>query len=146
MAIQVKVYQDKRRNSNHLYYGRAYHVNTINRDQLADRIQANCSVKKSDVVAVLTELVEVMGYELANSNQILLDGFGYFYIGCRTSGAIAKEDWTIQENLKGFRVGFKPTSSRTNGKVTSKTFITGLKAAVIDLAETKKKDDDDDGE
>ena len=144
MAIQVKVYQDKRKNSNHLFYGRAHHLNIINRDQLAERIQANCTVKKSDVVAVLTELVEVMNYELANSNKILLDGFGYFSIGCKTSGALTKEEWTIQDNLKAFRVNFLPTSKRTNGKVTSKTFISGLKATVIDLAEKKKKDEEGD--
>ena len=142
MAIQVSVYQDKRKNSNHLFYGRAYHLNIIDLMALAERIQANCTVKKSDVVAVLTELVEVMNYELANSNKILLDGFGYFSIGCKTSGALTQKEWTIQDNLKGFRVNFLPTSKRTNGKVTSKTFISGLKATVIDLNETKKKDEE----
>ena len=71
-------------------------------------------------------------------------GFGYFSIGCKTSGALTKEEWTIQDNLKAFRVNFLPTSKRTNGKVTSKTFISGLKATVIDLAEKKKKDEEGD--
>lgn len=143
MAIQVNVYQDKRKNGNKLFYGRAYHVNTINREQLAERIQANCTVKRSDVQAVLTELVEVMNYELANSNKVLLDGFGYFSIGCKTSGALTKEEWNVNDNLKGFRVNFLPASKRQNGKVSSKTFISGLKATVIELAEKKKKGDED---
>ncbi|MBQ9236337.1 MAG: HU family DNA-binding protein [Prevotella sp.] len=145
MAIQVKVYQDNRKNSNKLFYGRAYHLNIINRDQLAERIQANCTVKKSDVVAVLTELVEVMNYELANSNKILLDGFGYFSVGVKTSGALDKEEWNVQENLKKFRVNFRPTMKRdaATGKITGKSLGYGYKATIIDLADKKKKQEEE---
>ncbi|MBO7051298.1 MAG: HU family DNA-binding protein [Prevotella sp.] len=144
MAIQVKVYQDTRKNSNKLFYGRAYHLNTIDSDQLAERIQANCTVKKSDVVAVLTELVEVMNYELANSNKIKLDGFGYFSVGVKTSGALAKDEWNVPENLKNFHINFRPTMNRdaATGKITGKSFGFGYKATVIDLADKKKKEEE----
>ena len=79
MAIFINVYQDKRKNSNKLFYGRAMHPQTIDTRALAKRIEKNVSVKESDVYAVLIELAEVMTYELANSNKVQLDRFGYFY-------------------------------------------------------------------
>lgn len=128
MAIQVKIYQDTRSNGNGLFYGRAKHFSTINRAELAKRIQANCTVKHSDVLAVLTELTEVMSYELANGNKILLDDFGYFYIGVKTSGAMTKKEWNVNDNLKAFRCNFLPVGKRDKSGVTSRTFTSGLKA------------------
>ena len=60
MALLYKIVRDNRKDSNNLYYGRAVQINSINMEQLADIIQRNCTVKKSDVLAVLTELVETM--------------------------------------------------------------------------------------
>lgn len=133
MSIKVKAFQDKRKDSNNLWYFRAIHPSTINRDTLADRIQANCTVKRSDVLAVLTELVEVMNYELSNGNKVLLDGFGYFYIGVKSIGSIEKEDLDIEQNIQGFRCGFLPTGTRdTATGITSRTFCSGLKAQRYD--------------
>ena len=60
MAILINVLQDKRRNSNHLWYGRAVQPHTIDTAALAHRIQANVSVKEADVMSVLIELADVL--------------------------------------------------------------------------------------
>ena len=60
MALLYKTYRDNRIDSDHLWYARAIQLNTINTAGLEDIIQRNCSMKRSDVLAVLTELVEVM--------------------------------------------------------------------------------------
>lgn len=138
MAIQVKVHQDTRSNGNGLFYGRAKHFETVNREELAKRIQANCTVKHSDVLAVLTELTEVMTYELAHGNKILLDDFGYFYISVRTSGAMTAKEWNVQDNVKGFRCNFLPVGKRDKSGLTSRTFTAGLKAVKMDVEEKKK--------
>lgn len=124
MAVFVKTYQDNRKNGTKLFYGRAYHPQVINRDKLADRIQRNCSMKKSDVLAVLTELTEVMTDELQNSNTVLLDDFGYFRISVKTVGAMTEEDFNLHENVKGLVVRFRPTAKRSYGNV-SRTFVQG---------------------
>ena len=67
MAVIVDVYQDKRKQSNNLWYGRAWHPGVLDTRALAKRIEQNVSVKESDVYAVLIELANVMTYELANS-------------------------------------------------------------------------------
>ena len=46
MAVFYKLYQDNRRNSNHQgeWYARAVHTGTVDIDDLAEEMQANCTV------------------------------------------------------------------------------------------------------
>ena len=80
MAVIVDVYQYKRKQSNNLWYGRAWHPGILNTRELSKRIEANVSVKESDVYAVLIELANVMSYEIANGNKCLA--------GCSSVGGI----------------------------------------------------------
>ncbi len=113
MAVIIDVRQDKRRNSNHLWYGHVWHPTILDTRALAHRIQANVSVKESDVYAVLIELAEVMTYELANSNKILLDRFGYFYPSLRSSGSLAQAEWNVAENVKDCKIRFTQSFTRS---------------------------------
>ena len=154
MAVLININQDKRRNSNHLWYGRAWHPQIIDTRGLAQRIQANVSVKESDVYAVLIELAEVLGYEIGNGNKCLLDRFGYFYASVRSTGALTKKDWTITDNIKDCKVRFQQSYTRSpenaaQGKssgLSSRALSDGFKFKVVDLAETETEDGDDDGE
>ena len=125
-AIQYVTYQDNRKNGTNLWYGRAVYPSTIDLDAIAERIQQNCSMKKSDVMAVLTELIETMRYELQNSNKVKLDGFGTFYIGLRSKGAIDEKDFNANEYVKGFSVKFLAEGKKQNGKIT-RTFTEGIR-------------------
>ena len=125
-AIQYVTYQDNRKNGTNLWYGRAVYPSTIDLNAIAERIQQNCSMKKSDVMAVLTELIETMRYELQNSNKVKLDGFGTFYIGLRSKGAIDEKDFNANEYVKGFRVKFLAEGKKQNGKIT-RTFTEGIR-------------------
>ena len=142
--IKINVYQDKRRESNNLFYGRTVKLTTVDLEALAERIEANTTAKKADVKAVLTELVEVMNLELANSNQIHLDGFGYFYPSVRTRGAMTKAEWTITDCLKDGKVKFKEETTRmrnpTTGKsqLASRSLSSGWKYGILDLVEKPK--------
>ncbi|MCR5129891.1 MAG: hypothetical protein K6C10_00315 [Prevotella sp.] len=62
MAVKYKLYQDNRTTSTHkgMWYARALVSGIKDTKTLADQIQQNVSVKKSDVLAVLDELVVVM--------------------------------------------------------------------------------------
>lgn len=126
MAVLFSIYRDNRKEGTHRYYGRAVHLNTIGTDQLADRIQANCSMKKSDVLAVINELVEVMTIELQNSNIVRLDGFGAFKINLKTYGADTKDEFKSDTNIKSARVNFLPKGMKTNGVMT-RAFVNGVK-------------------
>ena len=61
MAVNFKIYQSNRKGgTNGKFYARAAHRETINTKDLAEVMQNNSTVKRSDIVAVLTELSEVL--------------------------------------------------------------------------------------
>jgi predicted histone-like DNA-binding protein len=146
MAVLLNVYQDNRKNSNKLFYARTVNASTVDTKALAKRISQNTTVTYADCVAVLYSLVAVMNNELANSNRIHLDGFGIFSVGVKTSGALAREEWNIRENLRGAHMNFQPTRTAdgATGQTTSKSMGFGYKAQVIDVV--PKPTEEEEGE
>ena len=142
MAVLINVRQDNRKNSNKLFYGKVIHPSTVDLNGIAEQITDLCTVTKSDVQVVLTELIEIMNYELANSNKILLDDFGYFSVGIKSSGSLMKDEWNILENLKNFHINFQSTRNTRNAKVTNKALGFGYKYKVLDLVEKPKKEEE----
>ena len=127
MAVLYRIRKDNREGSGNKYYGKAVHLGIVDTDALAEIIQANCTVKKSDVLAVLTELVEVMTQKLQESYSVKLNGFGMFKVGIRTNGADTAEDFT-NANIKGVKVNFLPEGKRAQGSHTmTRTFLGGIK-------------------
>ena len=126
--IQYVIYQDKKKGGTGKYYGRAVQSTTIDTEALAERIQANCTLKKSDVQACLVELAEVLKEELQNGNRVKLDNFGIFWISIKSTGADTAEEYSSTENVTGFRVRFLPQGSKdtASGKIT-RDFLEGLK-------------------
>ena len=120
MPVIVDLYQDNRKNGTNLWYGRSWHPGILDTRALAQRIERNVSVKESDVYAVLIELAAVMSYELQNSNKIHLDRFGYFSIALRSSGAMSKDKWSVDENIKNAKCIFTPEYTRATNATTGR--------------------------
>ena len=108
-------------------FAKAVITNTADLQVLAERIQRNCTAKKSDVLAVLTELVEVMQDELQNGHKVKLDGFGSFKIGIRGTTAESIKDFKVTENVKGLHVNFQPEVHIDTDKKRSQLFLSGCK-------------------
>ena len=64
-----------------LWFGRAVHLETITLKELATTMQENCTVKRSDILAVLAELVDTMKYEMQRGRKVSIDGLGTFRLG-----------------------------------------------------------------
>lgn len=128
MAVNYKIYKSTVNNqTNGKFYARASHRDTVTVKELAQTMQANCTVKYSDIVAVLTELSEVMRAELQRGNRVKLDGIGSFKIGIRSKGAKSIKEFNPQENIIGTRVIFLPecTGSATGKRMN--VMLSGLK-------------------
>ena len=83
MAVIYRTYQDNRQESltQGQWFARAVYTGTINLEQIGEEIQENVSVKYSDVMGVLIELINVMNRHLNASEVVKLNGFGSFKIG-----------------------------------------------------------------
>ena len=88
-----------------------YDQHFIETEQLADFIQTQASVKKSDIKAVLDELGSAMKHFFELGQKVKLDGIGIFKVGFSSIGANNKEDCGAQ-NITTRRVLFQPETIR----------------------------------
>ena len=107
------------------WYPRAVITETIDTDKLAEIMQRNCTVKKADILAVISELIETMADQLQNSKRVKLNGFGAFKIGITGEGADKAADFSVSKNIKGLHVLFQPEVKTDGNGQRQKTFITG---------------------
>ena len=94
------------------YFARAIYDKTfVGTKQLADFIQTQASVKRSDVVAVLVELGAAMKHFFEMGQKVKLEGIGIFKVGFSSIGTDKPEDLGAQ-NITTRRVLFAPESVR----------------------------------
>ena len=124
------------------YFTKAVYDNSfIETEQLAEFIQTQASVKKSDIKAVLDELGGAMKHFFEMGQKIRLDGIGIFKVGFSSIGVIKLEDCGAA-NITTRRVLFQPETTRvvvgqekkSNGSVKQKyvNAITLLKDVVFE--------------
>ena len=114
-----------------------YDQHFIETEELAEFIQTQASVKKSDIKAVLDELGSAMKHFFELGQKVKLDGIGIFKVGFSSIGVNKKDDCGAQ-NITTRRVLFQPESERVvvgqqkkDGKVKQKYVI--VKTLVKDV-------------
>ena len=94
------------------YYAKAVYDNHfIGTEELADFIQRQASVKKSDIKAVLQELGEAFKHFFEMGQKIKLDGIGIFKVGFSSIGVTKLDDCGAQ-TITTRRVLFQPETTR----------------------------------
>ena len=93
------------------FYALAQHTETWRTRDVARIIQANCSLKESDVLAVISELVCTMKLLLQDSQRVQLDGFGTFKIAITNEPVGSPEDFDPQRNVRSLKIIFWPEYS-----------------------------------
>ena len=134
MSQKFKKLQNK--NDESTAYGKwfataVYDQRFIETEDLANFIQAQASVKKSDVKAVLDELGGAMKHFFELGQKVKLEGIGTFKVGFSSIGATTKDDCGAS-NISTRRVLFLPESERIvvgqtvnkKGKVVQKYIVT----------------------
>ncbi len=133
MAVLYRLYQNNQPTSEQYkkWYGRSVAIEKVTTDQIAAEIEANCTVKRADILAVLSELVVVMKRELQNSKRVCLDRFGAFKIGISTSPAEAAKDFNVNDNVRGVHVIFQPELHIDSTGRRIRSFLDGCKVAEL---------------
>ena len=88
-----------------------YDKNFVGTKTLADFIQTQASVKRSDVIAVLDELGGAMKHFFEMGQKVKLEGIGIFKVGFSSIGTDKPEDCGAQ-NITTRRVLFSPETVR----------------------------------
>jgi predicted histone-like DNA-binding protein len=77
---------------------------------MSERIQATCTVHKSDVFAVLVALEDVITDALKGGEIVRLGDLGTLQIGISSKGAETEEDFS-DSLIKKARINFRPGSA-----------------------------------
>lgn len=88
-----------------------YDKGFVETKQLAEFIQTQASVKRSDIIAVLDELGSAMKHFFEMGQKVRLDGIGIFRVGFSSIGVAKAEDVGAQ-NITTRRVIFIPETTR----------------------------------
>ena len=143
MPLFYKLYQNKNTKSsaNNKWYARSAMTSTIDMEGLSEIMQRNCTVKKSDIRAVLKELVETMQDQLQESKRVKLDGFGTFKLGLCSRGVEMPGDFNVRQHIKSVHVLFQPEVKTSADGTRVKTFLTGIQVA--EYGEYDKPDEEE---
>ena len=142
MSVFYRLHQDQSTGTKRSgkWYARAVPTAVINTRQLAEIVQRNCTVKRSDVVAVIEEMVEVMKDQMQDSKRVKLEGFGSFKIGIQSKGAQTAGKFSVAEHVKGLRVVFMPERTKDSSGNRSKQFLQGARVEELPLNTVVKEE------
>ena len=111
MKLNYVKYQNKSKNPKmkNKWYGRVAIRESVNIEQVATKMQDNCTVKRADILAVLSELGPTVTELLQDSKRVVLPYLGAFKLGINTIAAESAEAFTVK-NIKGVHVLFQPAT------------------------------------
>ena len=125
MAVFLSLYQDNRKDSKFKgkWYARAKTIGTKDLMDIAEMIQRNSSMKRSDVAAVLLEASEVVGDFLADGYRVKLNGLGTLKVGVSTLPADTEKEFDLAKNVKGSHILFQPETEKDGSHKTRSRVI-----------------------
>ena len=143
MSVFYRLSQVKGENARNRgkWYAKAVITETVDINKLATIMQRNCTLKKSDIVAVIAELIETMADVLQDSKRVHLNGFGAFKLGISSKGIDEADDYDVRKHVKNVHVVFQPeTKIAANGN-RSKTFINGCTVVPVPQVNEEKPEE-----
>lgn len=108
-----------------MIYGRAVVNSVVHTSAIAKKITERCTVTEPDILAVINALMTEISANIAEGNKVVLDEFGSFKLGIRTSPAENAKKFT-RANIKNMYVIYTPYTVMDHGKRV-KPMLSGIK-------------------
>ncbi len=124
-----------------MIYGRAVVNSVVHTSAIAKKITERCTVTEPDILAVINALMTEISANIAEGNKVVLDNFGSFKLGIRTSPAVNAKKFT-SANIKNMYVIYTPYTFMDHGKRV-KPMLSGIK--MEELTEYNGIEDENDG-
>ena len=125
------------------WFANAKSVETMNTRKLATHISEHGSLYTPDVVfGVLEKFRSCLLEMLLESKRVKIDGLGTFYttIENEPGGALSKDDFNVNKNLKALHIRFIPEQEQELN-ISSREFIKKAEFVNIDTLQTGKKEE-----
>lgn len=108
-----------------MIYGRAVVNRVVHTSAIAKKITERCTVTEPDILAVINALMTEISANISEGNKVVLDNFGSFKLGIRTSPAVSAKKFT-SANIKAMYNIYSPYSVMDQGKRV-KPMLSGIK-------------------
>ena len=108
-----------------MIYGRAVVNRVVHTSAIAKKITERCTVTEPDILAVINALMTEISANISEGNKVVLDEFGSFKLGIRTSPAVSAKKFT-SANIKAMYIIYSPYSVMDQGKRV-KPMLSGIK-------------------
>lgn len=95
------------------YYAQAQARGDVSLREMAERIQATCTVHKSDVYAVLVALEDVIAEAIQNGEIVRLGELCTLQVSLSGKGAISEEDYNTSL-IEHTKINFRPGKVLSN--------------------------------
>ena len=117
------------------FYAQAQARGSVSLREMSERIQATCTVHKSDVYAVLMALEDVVAEAIQNGEIVRLGELCTLQVGLSGKGAVTEEDYDVSL-IKKKRVNFRP------GRVLANA-LAGLNFTKVDIKYAKEEEEEE---
>lgn len=110
MPIQYKITQRKNNiqpTAKNQYIMQAVHTGEVNLEQIAYEISNECTLSKTDIVAVLYALGEKTKFHLEEGKVVNLDNLGRFKVGFKAA-AQPESNLLQPKNIQRFYINYQP--------------------------------------
>ena len=143
--IIYEVYQNKNEHStaHGKYYARVKYLESLNTRKLSNHISEHGSIYTPDVVyGVMEKFRSCLLEMLLNSKKVKIEGLGTFYttIECQKGGAVSKDKFNVNKDVKGLHIRFLPEQEQEQN-ISSREFL--KQAEFINVESLLKSDEDE---
>lgn len=108
-----------------MIYGRAVVNKVVHTSAIAKKITERCTVTEPDILAVINALMTEISANIADGNKVVLDDFGSFKLGIRTTPAESARKFT-EANIKNKYIIYSPYTVMEQGRRV-KPMLSGIK-------------------
>lgn len=124
MSIKIRLIKNniKRSSSYGKYFAKTVSQGEITLKELAVEASRNSTLRQSDVIAVITELEEMLRYRLAEGQTVVLDGIGRFSLRVESEGVDDPSKFRIKKHIRRIICRFLPSSHRNEDGTISYSF------------------------
>lgn len=114
MSIHLRLYRNNIKSSCHFgkYFAKTVSQGDVNLHDIAIEASRNCTLRESDVIAVVTELEDIMRHKLADGHTIVLNGIGRFSLRVESDGVENPKDFRFKKHIRRIICRFLPASHR----------------------------------
>ena len=107
------------------WYARVKYLESLNTRKLSTHIAEHGSIYTPDVVyGVMEKFRSCLLEMLLNSKKVKIEGLGTFYttLECQKGGAVSKDKFNIQKDVKGLHIRFLPEQEQEQN-ISSREFL-----------------------